>query len=56
MILALGALSVVIGTTIAYFANAFPRFRSLMETIGGILLLGGFSVLGYALQLAIGVP
>jgi hypothetical protein len=55
MTVALSVFGVALGTTIAYFAETCPSYRASMEAIGGALLLGGISLLGYALQAAIGV-
>jgi len=47
--------SLVLGTAIAYLASRYPKYRAAMETVGGILLLGGLGLMGYALECALGV-
>jgi hypothetical protein len=37
-------------------AKSYPRHREAIETVGGILLIGGFGMLGYALQSSCGHP
>ena len=49
-----GAASVMLGTAIAQMAGRHPRLQPAMETIGGILLIVGFVLIGYALQCALG--
>jgi hypothetical protein len=50
------AIGLVLGTAIAYLANSYPPHRAVMETVGGILLLGGLGLMGYALEAALGPP
>ena len=50
MVTGLGAACVILGAAIAWCANAFPRYQAVMERLAGFLLLGGFSLLGYALS------
>ncbi len=49
-------MSVVLGAAIAYRADGHPRHRQVMETVGGILLIAGFALLGGALGCAVGRP
>jgi len=50
------AFCVVLGAVIAYIAKNYPRHREAIETMGGILLIGGLGLLGFALKCAIGHP
>jgi len=56
MITGLGMASAVLGTAIAYLAARRPQSQEAMETVGGILLLAGLALLGYALQSIVGRP
>jgi hypothetical protein len=56
MICGLSAISLVLGTAIAYLANSYPKHRAGMETVAGILLLGGLGLMGYALEAVLGHP
>jgi hypothetical protein len=56
MICGLSAISLVFGTAIAYLANGYPKHRAAMETVAGILLLGGLGLMGYALEAVLGHP
>ena len=47
---------VTLGATIASLADRYPRHRERIETLAGILLLGGFGLLGYALESIFGNP
>jgi hypothetical protein len=42
-------ISVVIGTTLAYFADRFPGHSEILELGGGALLVGGLAILGAAM-------
>jgi len=50
MISALGAVTAILGTAMAYMGGRYPQHQQKMETVGGVLLLAGFALLGYALQ------
>lgn len=52
----LGILGVVLGTVIAHLADRRPRHQATMETLGGLLLITGFALLGYSLELTFGPP
>jgi hypothetical protein len=54
MITAFSTISLVLGTAIAYLANSYPNYRAVMETVGGILLIGGLGLVGYALAAVLG--
>jgi hypothetical protein len=56
MITGLSAISLTLGTAIAYLASGKPKHRAAMETVGGILLLGGLGLIGYALECVLGQP
>ena len=56
MIYAFCAISVALGTVVAYVADRYRRRQRLMETVSGILLIAGFALLGYLLELAFGRP
>jgi hypothetical protein len=56
MISLLGAVSSGFGATIAYVGGRYPRHQGLLETVGGILLIAGFALIGYALQCIVGRP
>ena len=45
-----GLFSVVTGSVAAYASDRFPARREVLETVAGVLVLGGFSVAGYALS------
>jgi hypothetical protein len=50
MIGIVGLFSVVTGAVVAYASDRFPSRREALETAAGVLVLGGFSVAGYALS------
>jgi len=56
MITGLSTLSLILGTAIAYLASGYPERQAVMETVGGILLIGGLSLMGYALEAVLGHP
>jgi hypothetical protein len=56
MIAAISAISFVLGATIAYVANGYPEYLPAIETVAGILLIGGLALLGYALEAVLGHP
>jgi hypothetical protein len=56
MIAGFSMVCVVVGAAIAYMAESYPQHRETMETVGGLLLMGGFGLLGYALEGVIGIP
>jgi hypothetical protein len=45
-----GLLSVIVGAAAAYAADRYPTYIEALETVAGILVLGGFAVAGYALS------
>jgi hypothetical protein len=47
---------VLLGATLAYQAGRFQRHQAALETIAGLLLIGGFGLFGYALSCAFGCP
>jgi hypothetical protein len=56
MIAAISAISFVLGATVAYVANGYPDYLAAIETVAGILLIGGLALLGYALEAILGRP
>jgi hypothetical protein len=49
-----GAFSLLLGTVIAHAAEWRPRRRAVMEVWGGLLIVGGITVLGIQLGHTIG--
>jgi hypothetical protein len=56
MITGLSTISLVLGTAVAYLASGYPERRAVMETVGGILLISGLGLMGYALEAVLGHP
>jgi hypothetical protein len=56
MITGLSTISLLLGTTIAYMATRYPERRAVMETVGGVLLIGRLGLMGYALEAVLGQP
>ena len=56
MITSLSTMSLVIGAAVAYMAGRYPERRAVMETVGGVLLIGGLGLMGYALEAVLGPP
>lgn len=56
MITGLSTISLLFGTAIAYMATRYPKHRAVMETVGGVLLIGGLGLMGYALESVLGCP
>jgi hypothetical protein len=56
MITGLSTISLILGTAIACMANSYPRHRAAIETVAGILLIGGLGLMGYALEAVLGHP
>jgi hypothetical protein len=54
MIAGISTISLLLGTTIAYMAIGYPERRAGMETVGGVLLLAGLGLMGYALEAVLG--
>jgi hypothetical protein len=50
MIVGLSTISLLLGTAIAYMASRYPKRRAIMETVGGVLLIGGLGFMGCALE------
>ena len=50
-------MGLLLGTAIAYMARHYPeRQQAVMETVGGMLLIGGLGLMGYALEAVLGHP
>ena len=56
MITGLSAISLILGTAVAYLASGFPKRQAVMETAGGVLLFAGLGLIGYALEAVLGHP
>jgi hypothetical protein len=56
MITGLSTISLLLGIGIAYMATRYPEYRAVMETVGGVLLIGGLGLIGYALECVLGAP
>jgi hypothetical protein len=57
MITGLSTMGLLLGTAIAYMARRYPeRQQAVMETVGGMLLIGGLGLMGYALDAVLGHP
>jgi cytochrome c biogenesis protein CcdA len=56
MIAGFSTVCVMLGAAIAYMAKSYPRHREAIETVGGILLISGLGLLGFALERACGHP
>jgi hypothetical protein len=50
-IVATSAVSFVLGATAAYAASRYPGQREIIETVAGIILIGGLGLLGFALEI-----
>ena len=56
MIAVFSAISLVLGAAIASMANSYPQHRKIIETVAGLLLIGGLGMLGYGLECVFGHP
>jgi hypothetical protein len=56
MIAVSSTVCVVLGAAIAYMANSYPKHREAIEIVAGILLIGGFGLLGFGLECVFGHP
>jgi hypothetical protein len=56
MITGLSTISLLFGPAIAYIATRYPERRTVMETVGGVLLIGGLGLMGYVLESVLGHP
>ena len=54
MITGLSTISLLLGTAISYLASGYAERQAVMETVGGILLIGGLWLMGYALEAVLG--
>ena len=46
MICGLSTISLMLGTAIACLANGYPKYQTAMETVAGLLLIGGIRDVG----------
>jgi hypothetical protein len=53
MVGAAGLVVVTIGSVVACLSNRFPAHVEAVETAAGVLLLGGFALIGFALPVMI---
>jgi hypothetical protein len=44
-----GLAGVTVGTALACLAGCFPKHVAMIETIGGVTMIGGFALVGWAL-------
>ena len=56
MITGLSTISILLGSAIACMASRYPEHRTGMQTAGGVLLIGGLGLMGYALETVLGPP
>jgi cytochrome c biogenesis protein CcdA len=56
MIALVSTINMVLGAAVAFIANSYPPHREIIETVAGIVLIGGFAMLGYALECVLDVP
>ena len=56
MIATISAISLVLGATVAYLADRYPEHREVIETVAGVILIGGLGLLGCALKTVSGYP
>lgn len=52
----LGALALMLGTTVAYVADEDPARQPMLEMCGGLLIIGGLAFVGFALGPFLGRP
>jgi hypothetical protein len=50
------AISFALGATAAYVASRYPGQRELIETVAGIILIGGLGLLGFAPEIVLRHP
>lgn len=43
-----GLISVIVGGAIAYIAERYPVRIDLLQTVGGLLLIAGFGLVGWS--------
>jgi len=53
MIAAISLVSVVLGAAVAYAAERYPAHIEALETGAGVLLVGGFALLGSGLPIVL---
>ena len=52
-IVATSAASFVFGAIAAWAASRFPGQREVIETVAGIILIGGLGLLGFAVEIVL---
>ena len=55
-IVATSAIGFVLGATAAYAVSRYPGQREIIETVAGIILIGGLGLLGFALEIVLRHP
>jgi hypothetical protein len=53
---ATSAISFAFGATAAYAASRYPGQREVIETVAGIILIGGLGLLGFAVEIVLRHP
>jgi hypothetical protein len=56
MITGISTISLILGTAIAYLVSSYPKHQAAIETLAGVLLLGGLALIGYTLEVVLGQP
>jgi cytochrome c biogenesis protein CcdA len=54
MIAGFATIGVILGAALAFAAGRYPRQQATLEVVAGLLLIGGFGLLGYALECVFG--
>ena len=54
--MAISAIGFALGATAAYAASRYPGQREVIETVAGIILIGGLGLSGFALEIVLRHP